>query len=63
MEELNLYYVLTKLKNEYKVYILEDLSNLVGFYEFTGNSAFILTDKNNLYTGVDTTITKTEVKR
>ena len=35
----------TKLKNEYKVYILEDLSNLVGFYEFTGNSAFILTDK------------------
>lgn len=63
MEEYNLFFVLTKLQGEYRVYILENLSNLIGSYVFKGNNGFILSDKNNLYTGVDSTITKIEVQR
>lgn len=63
MEEYNLFFVLTKLEGEYRVYILENLCNLIGSYVFKGNNGFILSDKNNLYTGVDSTITKIEVQR
>lgn len=63
MEDLNLTFVLTKLENKYNVYILEGLNNLVGYYSFNANNGFILVDENNLYTGADTTITKTEVKK
>ena len=63
MPDDNLFFVLTKADGVYRVYIIEDLDNLVGSYVFKGNSAFIFVDKNNLYTGVDSTITKIEVQR
>lgn len=63
MEDLNLFFVLTKTKKQYKVYILEDLGNLIGSFVFNANNGFILVDENVLYTGADTTITKTEVYR
>ena len=53
----------TKTKEQYKVYILEDLGNLIGSFVFNANNGFILVDENVLYTGADTTITKTEVYR
>ena len=63
MESLNLFFVLAKLNGKFNVYILEDLSNLIGSFHFIANNSFILVDDNTLYTGADTTITKTEVAR
>ena len=63
MESLNLFFVLAKLNGKFNVYILEDLSNLIGSFYFIANNSFILVDDNTLYTGADTTITKTEVAR
>ena len=69
MEELNLFFVLTKTEgkdnasNVYRVYIVEDLCNLIGSFSFYANNAFILADGNNLYTGSNTTISKIEVTK
>ena len=63
MDDLNLFFVLTKKDNNYKVYIIENICNLIGSFYFKANYGFILTKDNMLYTGADTTITKTEVIR
>lgn len=54
-------FLLTKSNDEYTVYIIEKNSTLIGSFSFNANTAFIHTDKNTLFIGKDSSISKINI--
>ena len=64
MEESDdIVYLLSKDKNNYTVYLVENTDALEGQFSFTADSAFIKTDGNNLYVGKDNSISRISVTK
>lgn len=55
-ENNNFVYLLSKNKNKYTVYLIDNTSTLEGNFSFNASDAFIQTDDNNLYIGKDSSI-------
>ena len=54
-------FLLTKKGDDYRVYIVENNSSLVGSFAFKAKTAFIKADDENLFVGKDTTISKLKI--
>ncbi len=56
-------FLLTRLGDEYTVYIIEKNSTLTGSFSFKAKTAFIQTDGKELFVGKDTSISKISIQK
>lgn len=63
LEKQNLILVLSKDKDEYHIYIIEDSNKLLGSFSIKAKCAFITQNENSFFVGHDTTISKLSIER
>lgn len=61
--ENNVFFVLTKDKNLFSLYMFENPSSKIGSFSFKATNAFIITEGSSLYIGTDSIISKFEVTK
>ncbi|MBO4507851.1 MAG: hypothetical protein J5747_04370 [Spirochaetaceae bacterium] len=61
--ENNIFFVLTKNKNSFSLYMFENPSSKIGNFSFKASNAFIITEGSSLFIGTDSTISKFEVTK
>lgn len=63
IEDKNNFFVLSKMKNTYSVYIIEKFATLTGSFSFEAQNAFIEAKDGKLYVGRDTHISCIKITR
>lgn len=61
--ENDMFFILSKHKDSFSLYIFENPSSKIGFFSFKASNAFIITDESSLFIGVDSTISKFKVEK
>ena len=57
-ETTNITLVLTKNKDDYTVYLIENGDSVIGSFSYQAKSSFIVVDEDDLYIGKDVEILK-----